>query len=277
MDFLPQRRITADQLPEKPVRLIRRSLEGSNSYAGNWVQGQVSRFNRRSPLWSRLHAASTRITKSISECSFPATPNTSHPAQNRPRTLIRLRAVKPMFALMLIALFSGSVNLLAQTPSPRITSVSVPDEVGLGSAVEISVTVRNDGGIYSHSGITVSYPNLNGNFDRGLVADEGDSAGLPYCGDTIWHKNHYQFVAGYLMAEVGDMNWSGRELLTMRSRVTPREAGSFKFEVRSVTGQNENYYGTPPTGSRDHQGWRVSTYPREAYYDGHNVFATLGR
>lgn len=73
MNSLPRRIISAGLFPEKPVRPIRRSFEESNSYAANWVQGQVSCVERLFILCFQFHAALIRTGKPSPECSFSRT------------------------------------------------------------------------------------------------------------------------------------------------------------------------------------------------------------
>lgn len=150
-----------------------------------------------------------------------------------------------------------------EAPEPSIRSIEIPPSVVLGDWFPIEVEVENLGGVANDGGVTVSFPNLTGRNDDGLVRENGSNSELRDTydeyerDDTIYHREGNHISARYLMIEGVDSEWRTGEKNTLRIEVKPEALGVFTVQIRSAMGQNGNYVGTPNSGPLDHQGWSV--------------------
>lgn len=151
-----------------------------------------------------------------------------------------------------------------QPPDPNILEITYDNNIELGDYSEIYVRVRNDGGTSDEGGISISFPSFTGSNDDQYVYRINASPDINYYeysqGDTIWHRNVYQFPADYLLVEGVDWNWMNNEINYLKISVEPKQTGTFVFYVRSAMGQGETFVNDPEDDQGDEidqQGWEV--------------------
>ena len=150
-------------------------------------------------------------------------------------------------------------------PEPKIVSIDVSkDEIYLGDSFNLKVVSRNDGGVASDGGISVSFPSFTNSTDTSQVSDISTDSGIPglklYPTSSIIHDDDgNQFPAKYLLAEYADTDWETGVEKQLHLKLTPREEGEFDIYIRSAMSAEPKYINTPETSDdADQQNWSVT-------------------
>ncbi|WP_340099035.1 PKD domain-containing protein [Salinibaculum salinum] len=151
------------------------------------------------------------------------------------------------------------------SPTPEITSVSLPESATVGEPMELTVEVTNNGVDAPFQSLAVSFPDAATardvsikstdfeNQEYSTVVAPGEDLGAVYGTDEV--------TASYPLAEVGG-RWAEGETKTMTLEVTPKRSGEFTINVKSVA-QDGGWTAAPRLNSdapTDQQSEHVKQY-----------------
>ncbi len=145
-----------------------------------------------------------------------------------------------------------------------------PNIVDIGDYVDITVSVRNNGGLSNEGGISIGIPLLDqAEDDTNYMTDSTQHSDTSFskfypAGSTIYHKNGNQITSSYMLAEFVDTNFAEDEVKTFRITVRkPSRSGDFNILIRSAmrSSNDENIWiNAPDVPLVDQQGWGVVRY-----------------
>jgi hypothetical protein len=115
-------------------------------------------------------------------------------------------------------------------PSARVASVDCPSSIDLGATLAITIYGENTGGPATEGDLQIAFPSLTDAND--VVASSDINVQKSSQGELIWADyGQDKITARYVLIDAYSAPWNGGDRHHLSISLTPRESGTFQFEV----------------------------------------------